>query len=220
MSVLRLGLSGSSGRMGKELKELIDAAEKLTLTGEWSASSGPIENLNSAQVIIDFSAPEAFKKVLSFCKDQKIPLVSGTTGLTEKEILSLKDINEIPLLWSPNMSLGIAYLKRIIKEVLPLKEEGFDFQILEVHHRFKKDKPSGTAKDLQNVLQSQQEPLSIRGGGVFGEHTILAMGPEEVLRLEHQALNRRVFARGALKAAQWIVKQPPGYYTMEHVLGL
>ena len=134
-----------------------------------------------------------------------------------------KASQQIPVLWSSNMSVGVNFLNGLLKHFKSLK--GFDFQIEEVHHRHKKDAPSGTALTLQKTLQSAvetplPEALAIRGGGVFGIHKVWAIADEEVLTFEHQALNRKVFAKGAVAAARWIAGQPPGYYSMLDVLGL
>ena len=175
-----------------------------------------------ADVVIDFSLPEMTAAVASWCADRKIPLVSGVTGVTKEHKDHLAKTAKVsPVLWAPNMSLGVAVMARMLAEFSRL--EGFQFQIEELHHVHKKDKPSGTALFLQEKLKSAvgndvPAPLAIRGGGIFGIHRAWAMGEEEVITLEHNAMNRRVFARGALRAAVWLLDQKPGLYTMDDVL--
>jgi 4-hydroxy-tetrahydrodipicolinate reductase len=177
----------------------------------------------NAEVVIDFSMPELTAAVTSWCADRKVPLVSGVTGLSaEEKSLFMKIAKTTPVLWSPNMSLGIAVMSRMLAEFSRL--DGFQFQIEELHHIRKKDKPSGTAIHLQQKLKEAvgedvPAPLAIRGGGIFGIHRAWAMGEEEMITLEHNAMNRRVFARGALKAADWLLDQQPGLYAMDDVLG-
>ncbi|WP_374029484.1 4-hydroxy-tetrahydrodipicolinate reductase [Bdellovibrio bacteriovorus] len=125
------------------------------------------------------------------------------------------------MLWSSNMSLGVAVLNEALKSLSAISH--FDFQIEELHHNKKKDKPSGTAITLQENLEKAvgrelPEALAIRGGGIFGVHKIYAMSDEEVLTFEHTALNRTVFAKGAVQAAEWLVKQKPGLYQIRDVL--
>ena len=154
--------------------------------------------------------------------DNEIPFVSGTTGLSRTDHLLLtKASKKIPALWAPNMSLGVAALERAIEALKSLSH--FDFQIEETHHIHKKDSPSGTALRLQKTLEKTvgrklPDPLAIRGGGVFGIHQVHALGSNETLIFEHRALNRKVFAEGALFAAAWLSHKKKGLYTIQDVL--
>ncbi len=185
-----------------------------------------VEKLDPKQVslVIDFSLPELTAGVIAWCMKNETPLVSGVTGISNELKAKFAEAGRsIPVLWAPNMSLGVAVLSRMLSELKHLS--GFEFQIEELHHSRKKDKPSGTALFLQETLeaavgQEAPEPLAIRGGGIFGIHRIWAMGEEETLTLEHNAMNRRVFARGAMKAAQWLLQQPAGQYTLNDMLSL
>lgn len=221
MSKLKVLVSGAGGRVGRELLSICESETAFELAGKMDKNH-PAPSSPAADVVIDFSAPEAFEALLGYCLQHKLPLVSGTTGLSESQFEKMKKASsEIPLCWASNMSLGVAFVNRMLKAFGSL--EGFDFQIEEIHHRYKKDAPSGTALTLQKTLQSVvdqklPDPLSLRGGGVFGVHKIWAFSDEEVISLEHQALNRRVFAKGALKAALWLKSKPPGLYTIEDVL--
>jgi 4-hydroxy-tetrahydrodipicolinate reductase len=193
--------------------------------GQGGLEGLPDPEAGMVQVIIDFSSPELLGDVVEWCEKRGVPLVSGTTGLTESDFSRMKKAAEkIPILWAPNMSLGIAVLNELIKGLSVVKEQ-FDFQIEEFHHIHKKDRPSGTALFLQNTLESEvgetvEPPIVIRGGGIFGDHKVWAMGQEETLCLQHTALNRRVFARGAIQAAKWLVNQSPGSYSMKDVISI
>lgn len=220
---IRLVVIGSSGRMGAAIYELAPAlgfeiAAGVSRSG-LSLSQVRPENCD---VVIDFSLPEMTKQVVDWCVSNRKPLVSGVTGLSEDDHQALRaGGKEIPLLWSPNMSVGVAILSRVLRRLGPLSD--FQFQLEEVHHRHKKDAPSGTAKALQGVLEetlgrSLPPPVSIRGGGVVGIHKISALGEEEVLSFEHTALDRRVFARGSLRAARWLMGREPGFYHLDDTL--
>ncbi len=233
MSKKRVAVVGSSGRMGTELLRLLREDSVLEFSVGVSRSAvahleqtvDSIEKIDpkSVDIIVDFSLPEASEAVINWCVNNQKTLVSGTTGISESTKASLvRAAQKIPVLWSPNMSLGVAILNKVLSQ-LP-RVEGFEFQLEEFHHAQKKDMPSGTAILLQNTLESRlgkkvNAPLSIRGGGIFGIHKIHMMGQEETLTFEHNALNRAVFAKGALVAAKWIVGKPPGYYQMADVLG-
>ncbi|HVK61929.1 MAG TPA: dihydrodipicolinate reductase C-terminal domain-containing protein [Bdellovibrionales bacterium] len=222
---------GVSGRMGQELLALAPEFDfKVTsgLARGTKAINGvsvvdDLSKLDSkVKVVIDFSLPELTSDVAEWCQANKVPLVSGVTGISPEHKMLLGEVAEsIPVLWSPNMSLGIAVVGKMLAQFAAL--EGFDFQIEEFHHTKKKDKPSGTALLLQKKLveavgDDLPEPIAVRGGGIFGIHRVFAMGEEEMVTIEHTAMNRRVFARGAWRAARWIVGRKPGLYRLEDVL--
>ena len=226
-------LSGWSGRMGSSLRELIEEnpAEFQLIAGRASElipdeprvfKDLPLAPPEGVEVVIDFSLPAGWSDLLQWCVEKNFPLVSGTTGLSEDQKEALAEAGQkIPVLWAPNMSLGVAILTESLKVLGLLK--GADFQIEEFHHIRKVDKPSGTALWLQEALEkvvgkTLNPALAIRGGGIFGVHRVHAMCEEETLTFEHQALNRKVFARGALAAAQWLKSQSPGQYQMADVL--
>lgn len=228
---IKVAIVGASGRMGQEVIGLIAADKDLQAVAGVSRETAPgvdttftkIAGLAKAKpdVVIDFSLPELFDDVCAWCAANKVPLVSGVTGITaaqKKTILSAA--KAAPMLWAPNMSLGIAVMAEMLSALSAL--EGFEFQIEETHHKRKKDKPSGTALFLQEKLEeavgAAPAPLAIRGGGVFGIHKVWAMGEEETITIEHTAMNRKVFARGALRAARWILARRPGLYRMADVI--
>jgi 4-hydroxy-tetrahydrodipicolinate reductase len=220
---LKVGLIGSTGRMGQEIEKILGGSK----TSELFYAPLRREKFNEKKaaqvdVWIDFSQPEAFADNLKMAEKFKAPFVCGTTGFTPKEKALLKKYAaKMPLLWSSNMSLGVAVLNEALKSFSAIPH--FDFQIEEIHHNKKKDKPSGTAITLQENLNAvigkeAPAPLAIRGGGVFGVHKIFALSDEEVITFEHQALNRTVFARGAVTAAEWLANKKPGLYQMRDVL--
>lgn len=218
-----LTIVGVTGRMGGEIAAL--APEFGFRVGPGVSKDRSIDAIspNDCDVVIDFSLPEVVESVIDWCVRHQKPLVSGVTGLTEEQREAYARAGmRIPVLWAPNMSLGVAVLARLLANMEKL--EGFDFQIEELHHSQKRDKPSGTAVFLQEKMEKAvgkpcPQPLAIRGGGIFGIHRVWAMGSEEFLTLEHTAMNRRVFARGALKSASWLLSRPPGFYCMDDVLG-
>lgn len=215
---------GAQGRMGQEIISIIEAQKNLKLAFQVDKKkSGKICTLadvdtKKIDVVIDFSHADAIDEVIQFCVKHKLPLVSGTTGIGKETKSKLqKASSAIPVLWSPNMSLGIAVLNKAIESLAALND--FDFQIEEVHHTKKKDAPSGTALLLQETLEKTVNrkppaPIAIRGGGVFGIHRIFAFGEEETITFEHVALNRRVFAQGAVQAAAKLADKKAGFYKL------
>ena len=231
----KIAVIGISGRMGAELIALaadfdFEIVQGVGRTTTMATSAKTIElkhemsqlEPSKFDAVIDFSLPALTDDVIAWCVANKKPLVSGVTGISAAQKAKFTQAaSAVPMLWAPNMSLGVAVLSRMLAELKNLK--GFEFQIEELHHKQKKDKPSGTALFLQEKLETAigkkvPDPLAIRGGGIFGIHRIWAMGEEETLTLEHNAMNRRVFARGALKATQWLVTQKPGLYSLNDVL--
>ena len=232
MSRKSLAIIGASGRMGAELLSLAveNGFNVSTGVGRSRLAVGELALVDhvskldpsKVDVVIDFSLPELTNDVVAWCVANKKPLVSGVTGLSDEQQSKITQAAKtIATLWAPNMSLGVAVMSRMLSELANLK--GFEFQIEELHHKRKKDRPSGTALFLQEKLEAAigekaPEPVSIRGGGIFGIHRVWAMGEEETITLEHNAMNRRVFARGALKAASWLLRQAPGLYVLTDTL--
>lgn len=201
--------------------------------------------LEKGKVIVDFTTPEATMEILAGAEHKKIPMVIGTTGISDGQKKTLARASRaIPIVMSPNMSLGVNLMFRIAAEAAGALGNGYDVEILEAHHRMKKDAPSGTAlrlaEDVAGALKRELKKVAvyqrkgfigerksseigiqvIRGGDIVGDHTVLFAGPGERLEITHRATSREAFARGALAAARWIVKQRPGLYDMRHVLGL
>jgi 4-hydroxy-tetrahydrodipicolinate reductase len=234
---IKLALVGADGKMGQEIRKLLrdskhfqanfEASVALVTEGSCvdfkkSATSWAQISKSDVDVIVDFSSIEMTRKTLQVAVKMEIPFVSGVTGLTENDFKNMKAAaRKTAVLWAPNMSLGFAVLKAALENFSALKN--FDFQVIEAHHNKKKDKPSGTAIALQKVLEKNvrgplPQPLSIRGGGIVGDHLVMAMSDEEVLEFSHRALQRSVFAKGALMAAEWISKRRNGLFEIEDVI--
>lgn len=225
---MKIFICGIGGRMGEEICSQIEAMDGVSCVGgidrsspEHYSSWADVPGSLGIDVVIDFSLAEGFSDQLQGALDRGLAFVSGTTGLSKKQFSELQAAAEkIPVFWSANMAPGVHIMKQILKN-LQLTQD-FDVQMTEHHHIHKKDKPSGTALLLQEPLKgkgkSLAEPISIRGGGIFGRHKVECMAPEETITIEHQALSRGVFARGALQAACWISSQKPGLYRMDDYL--
>ena len=258
---------GVSGRMGQALVRAARELPEMSITGAvasaGSASLGrdagvlagadPLgvevtsdlaAALAAADVAIDFSQPHATRANIAACRAARKPLLLGTTGftaeVTEAELEAAA--RDIPLLVAPNTSLGVALLTALVRTAARALPAEFDIEIIEAHHRMKRDAPSGTALALgraagagrglapAEALLGASAPRAaprrqgeigfavVRGGDIVGEHTVLFAGPAEELRLSHRAGDRGVFARGALKAAQWLLSQPPGRYGMSDII--
>lgn len=232
--MLKIAIVGT-GKMGSLLKE---TAQNQGMEVAQCFEKGIDNQCIDVDVVIDFSHPDNLDSVLDFVKTKKCALVYGTTGLNENQINSLKQVsNEIPLFYSANFSYGIAVFEQILKQFAPLLKNDFDMEVQEIHHNQKQDAPSGTAKMLINALDPEDEYTkvygrsgftgkrqheigvhSLRGGTVAGEHTVYFFGDNETLEIKHSANSRQIFVNGALKAAQFVVNQKPGLYSMEDMM--
>jgi 4-hydroxy-tetrahydrodipicolinate reductase len=195
-------------------------------------------------VVVDFSLREATTDIAGLCALHKKPIVIGTTGHSSAERAAiLKFKAKIPIVWTANYSTGVNALYWLTRKAAEILGTDFDLEIIEMHHRLKKDAPSGTAKSLAEILaEVRKQQLnkvarygrmgigertpgeigihSIRGGDVVGDHTVIFANPGERLEFSHKASSRDTFANGALRAALWVVRQKPGLYDMQDVLGL
>lgn len=227
--MIKIFLVGATGRMGHALQDVIGQNKKTQVVGGVGQGDGnplfsatfPQKLTQKIDVVIDFSSIEILPETIKWCVKHKLPLVSGVTGISEAHKKQLKAAaKKIPVLWAPNMSVGVAMVKKLLQEMyIP---ETFDVHLLEYHHRYKKDAPSGTAKDLEEVLKKRTKKYAgtsaIRGGGIFGVHRIDLMADSEVISIQHQALDRHVFAKGAVTASVWLSSRKPGLYSMQDVL--
>jgi 4-hydroxy-tetrahydrodipicolinate reductase len=221
---MKIAIFGGSGRMGRELIELIRQDKTLLLCSVLDQKSD-LKTLskNKPDVVIEFSSPSGLKKISDWCVTHRVPLVSGTTGVTENlEKLLKKKSSKVAIFRAVNMSLGVNALAKVIK-IFAQDFPGCDVQIEEIHHRHKKDNPSGTAKFLQKQIEGVpsvriQSAVGLRGGEVFGIHKVYFFAKNEWLCFEHHAQNRKVFAEGALSAANWVINQKPGLYNMSDFL--
>ncbi len=227
---LPIALSGASGRMGQAVQSLINKKNSgFTLVEKWPQTKnlllkpGEIKQAldqwdsQKIQGLLDFSAPALFSPVLKWCVKNQIPFVSGTTALKPAQKKALKTAGQkIPVFYEENMSWGIFQIKKWLES---LSKVPYEIVLTDIHHKHKKDRPSGTALKLKNHfpswVQKKLEIKSQRVGDVFGTHRIVFKGKEEWVSLEHKALSRKLFAGGGLKALKWLVKQPPGLYSFE-----
>lgn len=241
----KLVLIGARGRMGRMLLTCAAEAPDLTVAGQVDQGDDPAAAVPAADVVIDFSIHEVTPSVVELCVRHGRALVIGTTGHTPAEKAAITaGAARIPLVWSANYSTGVNLLFWLTRRAAEILGEGFDREIIELHHRHKKDAPSGTAlrlaeilaevrrQSLDAVLRHGRQGLvgersaaeigmhALRGGDVVGEHTVLFAAPGERIELTHRASSRETFARGALRAARWVVGRPPGLYDMQDVLGL
>lgn len=213
---MKYGLIGASGKLGKEVITVFtdhshELVFSLDIQGEWKQSN--------PEIIIDCSLPEAFDKMLSFAKSFDVPLIVATTGLSEQNINSLKEYSKKKsVVQSYNFSIGIQLLLELTKKAYE-KLPDWDIEISETHHRFKKDKPSGTAKMIQNIFKDREvNTTSHRLGNVPGDHTVSFAGLGEVISIQHRALSRRTFAEGILLSAEFALRQKKGFYSFTDVV--
>ncbi len=260
-------VTGAAGRMGSTIIRLINSDKALNIIGAVErkdfeeidagipANIGSIgvkivDDINKlsgieADVIIDFTAPEATMKTLDFAVENRMGVVIGTTGLQEEHKLKISEASKkIPVVQSPNMSVGVNTLFKITELVSGILGDDYDVEIVETHHRFKKDAPSGTAVKLGEIVAealNRKYPddavferkgiigertskeigmQTLRAGDIVGEHTVMFGGIGERIELTHRAHNRENFARGAVRAAKWLYNKKPAYYDMLDVLNL
>jgi 4-hydroxy-tetrahydrodipicolinate reductase len=266
--MIKVVVAGAAGRMGCRLVSLVRDSTALALAGALegkghhavgedageTAGSGRVgititEDLPAlmerGQVVIDFSSPEATLQHLRIVAQHRRAMVVGTTGFSPDELDELKTLaRQVPCVFSPNMSVGINLVYKIVSEMAKTLGEDYDIEVIEAHHRLKKDAPSGTALKIADVLaRAMNRDLTqvgvyarkgmigervkgeigiqtIRAGDIVGDHTVIFGGMGERIEVTHRASSRDTFARGALRAARWVVRQPPGLYDMMDVLGL
>ena len=269
MTGSRAVIIGASGRMGQALVRAACEVPAVRIAGAVASAgsaslgrdAGELAGLEPlgvevtsdlpaalalADVAIDFSQPHATRGNIAACRTARKPLLIGTTGfaaaLAEPELEAAA--RDIPLLIAPNTSLGVALLAQLVRQAARALPAEFDIEIIEEHHRMKRDAPSGTALALARAAGEGRgltatEAISassagrtgarregeigfavVRGGDIVGEHTVLFAGPGEELRLSHRASDRAIFARGALRAALWLLRQPPGRYGMSDIVHL
>ena len=244
--MIKVLLSGASGRMGNEIIKAIDLNDNFSIVCGFdqieSDRNFPVYDDTSkikedVDVIIDFSVPVATFKILEYARNKKIPIVIATTGFSKEELLKIEEYSkEIPIFRSSNMSLDINLMANIVQKIAEVLQDT-DIEIIETHHNRKVDSPSGTAVLLADAINEVFEGKkdycfdrmqkrekrnkneigfsSIRGGNVVGEHTVAFFGENETLEITHKSYSRQVFAEGALKAAEFIIKQPNGLYNMK-----
>ncbi len=265
--MVKLAVNGAMGRMGCRILSLAWASREFKIVGAFehagaeslgkdigdllgfgrqtgvTLSTMDDRAISKADAAIDFSSPESSGQMLSRCAWARTPLVIGTTGLGLKFKASImRAAKKIPVLCSPNMSIGANFMFELSRIAATKLKEGYDIEIVEAHHRLKKDAPSGTARKLAEVIADQkgwklarvgrygreglvgERPAeeigihAVRAGDIIGEHTVLFAGPGETIEITHRALSRDAFARGALVAALFLSKKQKGIFQMSDVL--
>jgi 4-hydroxy-tetrahydrodipicolinate reductase len=240
----RLKLQGAlehpdSSAVGRSVSEVVGVDSDLTIT------DGVEPIFSESDVVIDFTRPEATEEFLRTAQKTETRLVIGTTGLDDQQEFLLQDVaDNVAVVKAPNMSVGVNLLADLVGEATEVLGEGFDAEIMEMHHRHKEDAPSGTAMllaeaiadvrdlDLDSAKQIGREGfigertrdeigiVSLRGGDVVGDHTVTLAGEGERVELTHKASSRETFARGALRAVKFVKGKPDGLFSMKDVLGL
>lgn len=266
--MIKLTICGAAGRMGSRIIALSKEYADLKLIGAIESKISPKIGLDAGlvagigqlgveitsdlekiikdtDVVVNFTYPEATLEHLEIVKKSKKPIVIGTTGFSNEQLLAIQKISEeIPIVLSPNMSIGVNLLFKILKDVAKILGDDYDVEIIEAHHRMKKDAPSGTAIKMAKVIaealgrnfdevavyarkgiigERTKEEIGIqtvRAGDIVGEHTVIFGGLGERIEITHKASSRDTFAKGALKAAIWLYGKPAGFYSMGDVLGI
>jgi len=244
----KIVITGSQGRIGQALLATAPQFPQLEIVGKIDLDDDLNTIISRCDVVIDFSFHRATLDFAKICARNRKAMVIGTTGHTNAEktqILNLK--SQIPIVWSSNYSIGVNALFGLVRQMAKTLGPEFDIEILEMHHKHKKDAPSGTAKTFFEILKEVREEQlerhvtakqgrpegivgerdqaeigihSMRGGDVICDHTVIFAAPGDVVELKQRATSRETFARGALQAASWVVRQNPGLYDMQDVLGL
>ena len=238
-------ITGSKGRMGKALLACAPQHREIEVVGQIDQGDDLAGIITRGDVVIDFSSHAATASIAGLCAKHKKALVIGTTGHGDSDQSAIGNLkSEIPIVWSSNFSTGVNTLFWLTRKAAEILGSNYDLEVVEMHHRLKKDAPSGTAKTLGEILAEARKVQfakaarhgreglvgertaeeigihSVRGGDVVGDHTVIFATNGERLELTHKASSRETFANGALRAAQWVVKQKPGIYDMQDVLGL
>ncbi len=264
---LRIAVAGASGRMGRMLVEAVLDAPDCTLAGALDVAASPAIGqdagaflgrttgvavtadvgaaLAGAQVLIDFTRPEGTLHHLALCAERGVALVIGTTGFSDEQKAEIRaGAQRTPVFMSPNMSVGVNVVMRLLEQAALAFSEGYDIEIIEAHHRNKIDAPSGTALQMGEVVAKAlgrnladnavfgregvtgvRDPSTIgfatvRGGDIIGDHTVLFAGIGERIEISHRSSSRATYAQGSLRAARFLAHSGPGLYDMKDVLGL
>lgn len=266
--MINIAVTGAAGRMGQAIINAIARNEKVKLSGALEREDSPLlgkdaeeaagleksgvkitgdreKAFKKADCIIDFSTPDAGIRALEDAVAMQKAIVIGTTGFSHSQRELIKDLcTKTRVVMAPNMSIGVNLLLKLVSDAASVVGNEYDIEIIEAHHRYKKDAPSGTAiriaeviavtldRDLEKVAVYERKGIvgerrpeeigiqSIRAGDIVGDHTVIFAGPGERIELTHKASSRDTFATGAVKAAVWVVDKPNGLYDMQDVLGL
>ncbi len=235
--MIKLGITGVCGKMGRRIFELASNDKDIEVglalerkgipqigkeLGKLKISSNA-DGIFLIDVLVDFTIPEASETTLDYIAKYKKALILGTTGFNDTQLKKIDEISKVvPIVFSPNMSIGANVLFSMLPEIAKRLGPDYSIEIIEAHHKMKKDAPSGTAKKMSEVLSRQTGrdiPVhAVRLGDIVGDHTVIFCGNSERIEIKHQAHTRDLFALGALKAAKWIAGKPAGLYSMQDVL--
>jgi 4-hydroxy-tetrahydrodipicolinate reductase len=225
MNPTRILLVGANGRMGRAISEIAGLLPGFTIAAVCQRGDAIEQKMTSIDVVIDVSHSDVATALCSAAVQREVPVLIGTTGHSIEQRTAIEEAaRSVPIVFASNFSIGVNVLFALTRVAGKVLGREFEPRITEAHHKMKKDAPSGTAKTLAEILRSKRKegiPIeSIREGDLVGDHSVFFAGPEEQIELKHHAESREIFARGALRAAAWIVGKPAGLYTMEDVLGL
>ncbi len=235
--MIKIGIAGVCGKMGKRIYELAQHSRDFEVSlglerkglpeigrelGKIKISSSP-DGMFLIDVFVDFTTPEASEVNLDYAAKYRKALVLGTTGFSDAQQKKIEEVSKVvPVVFSPNMAVGVNVLFSMLPEIAKRLGPEYGIEIVEAHHKAKKDAPSGTAKKLGQVLADtvkKEIPIhAVRLGDIVGDHTVIFCGNSERIEIKHQAHTRDLFALGALKAAKWIAGKPAGLYSMQDVL--
>lgn len=231
--MLKIIICGINGAMGKQIydvattknHQIVCGIDKVTMSNFDCPVYNDFDQIKQlADVIVDFSSPSVLSPLLTYATSNSIPLVIGTTGHSkpqEKEVLSAS--KQIPIFKASNTSVGVNYFIQLCSLASKLFS-GYDVEIIEKHHKNKKDSPSGTANLIYNEISKASAPLaksqihSLRGGTVVGDHSVIFLGDNESITLTHSAQSKKLFADGAIKACEFITTKKQGFYTMNDLI--
>jgi 4-hydroxy-tetrahydrodipicolinate reductase len=245
MTALRIAVAGASGRMGRMLIDAVQANADCALAGTLDIGCDIRAGLAGAQVLIDFTRPEGTMAHLQACRELGVKAVIGTTGFSAAHKSEIADhARHVAIVMSPNMSVGVNVVLRLLDTAARALAEGYDIEIVEAHHRHKVDAPSGTAlkmgevvaaalgRDLKDCAVYGREGhtgerddrtigfATVRGGDIVGDHTVMFCGTGERVEIVHKSASRATYAQGALRAARFLAGKPHGLFDMNDVLGL
>jgi 4-hydroxy-tetrahydrodipicolinate reductase len=245
MNTIHFAIAGASGRMGRTLIEAVQAAPGAELAAAFDIGDDIEAALGKADCLIDFTRPEGTLKHMEICRKRGVHMVIGTTGMNTEQKLAIQDASrDIPIVFAPNMAVGVNLVFKLLDTAARILNEGYDIEILEAHHRHKVDAPSGTAlrmgevvaaalgRDLADCADYGREGLTgerpatqigfstVRGGDIVGDHTVFFIGTGERVEITHKASSRMHFAQGALRAARFLNGKARGLFDMQDVLGL
>jgi 4-hydroxy-tetrahydrodipicolinate reductase len=220
---INIGIFGSSGRMGQEIISQIHKSQihNLYYSYCYKSENNDLSKLCQSDVVIDFSTPEASLILLKEAIKHNTKIVCGTTGFTQIEFHNIIEASSIiPILYSANMSISINIIRNLIETLNAKLSNDFDVDIIDIHHKHKKDKPSGTALMLKQSISSRNANIvSIRAGEIPGTHEVLFTGTNEIITIKHQAFSRNIFASGAIRAADFLFQcKIPRIYSMDDLL--